>query len=96
METMKPVHAIMRIRLALEEMTGDLVCIKAHMGRSKILERHGRVLQTHPALFVIEVHEKRNRRARASYQYVDVLTGAVEVLHHESKESLFPWIAFLN
>lgn len=96
MEALQPVHAITRIRIALEEMTGDLICVRANMGRSKILERHGTVLQTHPALFVVEVHEKRNRKTRASYQYVDVLTGSVEILHPESKETLFPWIAYLN
>jgi len=96
METTKPVHAITRIRVTLEEMKGDFVCIKANLGRSKILERYGRVVQTHPALFVLEVHEKRNRTTRASYQYVDVLTGSVEVLHPETKESLFPWVVYLT
>ena len=95
METIHPVHAVTRIKDTLEEMKGEFVCIKANLGRSKILERHGKVVQTHPALFVLEVHEKRNRKTRASYQYVDVLTGSVEVLHHESKDSLFPWVSYL-
>jgi uncharacterized protein Veg len=96
METIHPVHAVTRIRVTLEEMIGDFVCVKVNLGRSKILERSGRVMQTHPALFVLEVHEKRNRKTRASYQYVDVLTGSVEVLHPETKESLFPWVAYLT
>jgi uncharacterized protein Veg len=95
MEMLKPVHAVQRIRTQLEEMAGELVCVRANMGRSKILERTGRVAQTHPALFVLDVFEKRNRRSRASYQYIDVLTGTVEVLHPDSKEPLFPWIELL-
>jgi uncharacterized protein Veg len=96
MDAVHPVHAVTRIKGTLEEMKGDFVCIKANLGRSKILERHGRVMQTHPALFVLEVHEKRNRKTRASYQYIDVLTGAVEVLHPETKETLFPWTSALT
>ena len=96
METIHPVHAVTRIKDTLEEMMDDFVCIKANLGRSKILERHGKVVQTHPALFVLEVHEKRNRKTRASYQYVDVLTGSVEVLHPETKESIFPWVTALS
>ncbi|MCL2379274.1 MAG: Veg family protein [Coriobacteriia bacterium] len=96
METIRPVQAVTRIKGTLEEMKGDFVCIKANLGRSKILERHGRITQIHPSLFVLEVHEKRNRKTHASYQYVDVLTGAVEVLHHETKETLFPWVEYLT
>jgi len=96
METIQPVQAVTRIKGTLEEMKGDFVCIKANLGRSKILERHGRIVQAHPSLFVLEVHEKRNRKTRASYQYVDVLTGSVEVLHHETKETLFPWVEYLS
>jgi len=96
METIQPIQAVTRIKGTLEEMKGDFVCIKANLGRSKILERHGRIVEAHPSLFVLEVHEKRNRKASASYQYVDVLTGSVEVLHHETKETLFPWVEFLT
>jgi uncharacterized protein Veg len=49
-------------------------------------------MQTHPALFVVEVHEKRDRLARASYQYVDVLTGTVELTSAESGENPLPWL----
>lgn len=81
-----------RIRSDLEELTGSRIRVKANMGRSKIVEREGVLTQTHPALFVVEVEEKRERKARASYQYVDVLTGTVELTHPESGETLFPWM----
>ena len=80
-----------RIRSDLAELTGTKIRVRAHMGRSKIVEREGILMQTHPALFVVEVQEKRERTARASYQYVDVLTGTVELTHPDSGESLFPW-----
>lgn len=81
-----------RIRSDLEGLTGSRIRVRANMGRSKIVEREGILMQTHPALFVVEVHEKRERTARASYQYVDVLTGTVELTNPESGESLFPWL----
>lgn len=81
-----------RIRSDLEGLTGRRIRVKANMGRSKIVEREGVLMQTHPSLFVVEVQEKRERTARASYQYVDVLTGTVELTHPENGETLFPWM----
>ncbi|MBK5211417.1 MAG: Veg family protein [Coriobacteriia bacterium] len=84
------------IRTVLEDMTGSIVCIRANMGRSKVMECQGMILQTHPSVFLVEVRKKRNRRARASYKYVDVLTGSVELSHPESGEPVFPWIECSN
>ncbi len=81
-----------RIRSDLESLMGTRMRLKANMGRSKIVEREGILEQTHPALFVVKVDEKRNRTARVSYSYVDVLTGTVELTHCESGESLLPWL----
>jgi len=81
-----------RIRTDLENLTGRRIRVRANMGRSKIVEREGVLMQTHPQLFVVEVMEKRDRTARASYQYVDVLTGTVELTHAESGENLLPWL----
>ena len=81
-----------RIRSDLEGLTGRRIRVRANMGRSKIVEREGILMQTHPSLFVVEVQEKRERTARASYQYVDVLTGTVELTHPENGETLFPWM----
>ena len=47
------------------------------------------LLQTHDSLFIVEVEERRGRRARQSYQYVDVLTGAVELSDPASGELIF-------
>lgn len=81
-----------RIRSDLEGLTGHRIRVRANMGRSKIVEREGILMQTHPSLFVVEVQEKRQRTARASYQYVDVLTGTVELSHPDNGETLFPWM----
>ena len=57
------------------------------MGRSKIVESEGVLMQVHPQLFILEVDRKRGRTARQSYQYVDVLTGMVEL--SQNGEPLF-------
>lgn len=81
-----------RIRTDLAELTGTRMRLRANMGRSKIIEREGVLEQTHPSLFVVKVDEKRDRTARVSYSYVDVLTGTVELTHVESGENLLPWL----
>jgi uncharacterized protein Veg len=92
MDLVRQAEVVGRIRSYLEELTGTRIKVRANMGRSKIIEREGILTQTHPALFVVEVQEKRERTARASYQYVDVLTGTVELSDPDNGETLFPFL----
>ncbi len=63
----------------LNDFVGMKLRVKANMGRSKIVESVGTLTQVHPKLFIMEMDRKRGRTARQSYQYVDVLTGMVEL-----------------
>ena len=96
MELTRLADAEDNIRAVLEDMTGSTICIRANMGRSKVMECQGTIMQTHPSVFLVEVREKRNRTARASYKYVDVLTGSVELSPPESGEPVFPWVESSN
>ena len=71
----------------LEPYVGQKLRVRANMGRSKIIESDGTLTQVHPRLFIMEMDRKRGRTARQSYQYVDVLTGTVEL--SQSGEPLF-------
>lgn len=71
----------------LEGYLGQKVRVRANMGRSKIVESNGTLTQVHPRLFIMEMDRKRGRTARQSYQYVDVLTGTVEL--SQNGEPLF-------
>lgn len=71
----------------LNEFIGQKLHIRANMGRSKIMESDGVLTQVHPRLFIMEMNRKRGRTARQSYQYVDVLTGTVEL--SQNGEPLF-------
>lgn len=85
------VNKIDDIREKLEGLKGERLKVRANMGRSRIVERTGTLVQAHPSLFVLEVEERRGRKARQSYQYVDVLTGTVELFDNESGERLFDY-----
>ena len=63
----------------LHDFVGQRLKVRANMGRSKIVESEGVLTQVHPQLFIMEVKRKRGASARQSYQYVDVLTGMVEL-----------------
>ncbi len=92
-EEINQADKVSRIRNDLEALTGTRMRLKANMGRSKILEREGILEQIHPSLFVVRVDEKRDRTARVSYSYVDVLTGTVELTHAENGENVLPWLS---
>ena len=66
----------------LNDFIGKRIKVRANMGRSKIVESEGTLMQVHPQLFVMEVHGKRGRTSRQSFQYADVLTGTVELTHN--------------
>ena len=83
-----PVNRVDKIRGELSKLEGKRIKVKANMGRSRIVERTGTLVAVHPALCVVEVEERRGRRARQSYQYVDVLTETVEIFNVETGERL--------
>ena len=86
------VNRVDDIRDRLGELKGQRIKVKANMGRSRIVERAGTLVNAHPSLFVVEVEERRGRTARQSYQYVDVLTGAVELFDAQTGERLFDYV----
>ena len=88
MEEMEVNH-VAEIQEKLTGMVGDRVKVKANMGRTRVIERMGIIKNVHPAVFIIEVEERRGRKSRQSYQYVDVLTGTVELFDPETGEHIF-------
>ncbi|MEE8704961.1 MAG: Veg family protein [Olsenella sp.] len=88
-----PVNRVDLIHEELSHYVGQRIKVRANMGRSRIVERTGVLVQAHPSLFVIEVEERRGRKARQSYQYVDVLTGTVELFDANTNERMFDFEA---
>lgn len=83
------VNKVEEIQELLGGMVDQRVKVKANMGRTRVIERMGVVKSVHPAVFVVEVTERRGRTSRQSYQYVDVLTGTVELFDPETGEHVF-------
>lgn len=83
------VNHVEDIHEKLTSMIGQRVKVRANMGRTRVVERMGTIKTVHPAVFIVEVNERRGRKSRQSYQYVDVLTGTVELFDPESGEHLF-------
>lgn len=88
----KQVATVNNIHETLAGLVGQRLRVRANMGRSKIIEREGVLDQAHNSLFVVITDEKRGRKARQSYQYVDVLTGTVELTDPETEQPLFPML----
>ena len=88
----KQAATVNAIHETLVAYTGNRLRVRANMGRSKIIVREGVLTQAHKSLFIVETEEKRGRKARQSYQYVDVLTGTVELTNPETEQPLFPML----
>ena len=82
MDLQQQAQIVQGIHDTLNDFIGQRIKVRANMGRSKIVESEGTLMQVHPSLFVMEVHGKRGRTSRASFQYADVLTGTVELSHN--------------
>ena len=92
METELPeVNRVENIHDELAALKGERIRVRANMGRSRIIECTGTLIQVHPSLFIVEVEGRRNRISRQSYQYVDILTGTVEIFDVNTGESLFDY-----
>lgn len=89
MELEKQARIVDDIRAELQERIDTRLKVRANMGRSKVIECEGVLMQAHPSLFILEIDRKRGRKARQSYQYVDVLTGMVELYDVETGKPVF-------
>ena len=83
MDLAKQAKIVDSIHDTLHDFVGQRLKVRANMGRSKIVESEGVLMQ----VLILEVDRKRGRTARQSYQYVDVLTGMVEL--SQNGEPLF-------
>lgn len=83
------------IHRVLSEIQGQHVRVRAHLGRQKIANRQAVVLCAMPSVFVLEIQERRGRVSRASFQYVDVLTGQLQLMDDEG-HALFDFVEHMQ
>ena len=61
---MPPVNRVDEIHDKLKSLEGQRIKVRANMGRSRIVEGTGVLVQVHPSLFVVEIEERRGRKDR--------------------------------
>ena len=67
MDLAKQAKIVDSIHDTLHDFVGQRLKVRANMGRSKIVESEGVLMQVHPQLFILEVDRKRGRTSRQSY-----------------------------
>mgnify|MGYP001085174294 CR=1 FL=1 len=83
MEEMEVNH-VDDIHEKLTDMVGDRVKVKANMGRTRVIERMGTIKSA------MGIGALLCQGIGDTYQYIDVLTGQVELFDPESGEHIFP------
>lgn len=63
MDLAKQAQIVDSIHDTLHDFVGQRLKVRANMGRSKIVESEGTLMQVHPQLFIMEVDRKRGRTA---------------------------------
>lgn len=79
MDLTEQAHLINKIQETLSQYQGKKVKVEQNLGRGRISDNTGIILQVHPRLFILEVVRKRGPKSRLSFQYADILTGVVTV-----------------
>ena len=62
MDLAKQAKIVDSIHDTLHDFVGQRLKVRANMGRSKIVESEGVLMQVHPQLFILEVDRKRGTR----------------------------------
>jgi uncharacterized protein Veg len=70
--------SLTNIKSQLDSRLGEYVVVTVQVGRNKVLERHGKLTETFPAVFVVELEDDENLK-RVSYSYTDILTKNIEI-----------------
>lgn len=67
------------IRNELNDNIGKSVKLIAYESRNRVTEKIGTLSGLYPSVFVIEIGEEQESVDRVSYNYIDILTGSVEL-----------------
>jgi len=71
--------SILDIRNELNDNIGKPVKLVAYESRNRVTKRSGTLSNIYPSVFVVEIGEDQDSVDRVSYNYIDILTGSVEL-----------------
>ena len=75
----KLANNILDIRNKLNDKVGKPVKLVAYESRNRVTEKTGTLSNLYPSVFVVEIGEDQDSVDRVSYNYIDILTGSVEL-----------------
>ena len=90
MDLAKQAQIVDSIHDTLHDFVGQRLKVRANMGRSKIVESEGTLMQVHPQLFIMEVDRKRVpvcRRAHRHGRAVAERRAAVRAFHSRRRRA---------
>ena len=79
------------IKMDLESNVGNKVTLTAKKGRKKCIVRQGIIESTYSSVFVVKLDVTDDQfpsDRRVSYNYIDILTNAVEIVMDSRSESI--------
>lgn len=79
-------NTLAEIKSMLDSHIGKSLTITSHVGRKKTVARKGRLSETFPSVFVVELDKHASAVDRVSYSYTDVLTQSIK-LEFENEEA---------
>ena len=71
--------SILDIRNELNDYIGRPVKLVAYESRNRMTEKSGTLSNIYPSVFVVEIGEDQDSVDRVSYNYIDILTGSVQL-----------------
>ena len=75
---------VMQVKKDIETCVGQKVMLRSNIGRNKVEEIHGKLLETHPSVFVVQYD---NSTRKASYSYQDVMIKTVEIAVEDNNKN---------
>lgn len=76
---------VKEIREKMENSINERIYVKVDLGRSRIHQNYGTLVQTHQSVFIVDLEQGRGKISKQSFQYADILTGKVEIYQNNKK-----------
>ena len=67
------------IKDQFQDLVGENIVIPVEAGRRRTKTHEGKLTETYPAVFVVELNDCEDSYERVSFSYADVLTQSIEI-----------------
>ncbi len=84
------------IKRLIEDSIDQPVSLRTHKGRKKYYTKQGKIVETYPDVFVVNIDHGKLPERKETYTYSDVLTSTVEITFDETKKGLLADKGIIN